>query len=159
MRRPRQIFVLAEQSDLGLRTRKSEPLGDRGGKQRTRVIVAADHGGDLDALDFGEDGLDLVEWIGGEVVATGGVADQVFQTGARIVVEEIFGAGRGEVGQFAIVAMGRADDEDGAVRPRRLPAWLLPTVDVFHGASFALTSRAGGSIGQARQAWIDRGLR
>jgi hypothetical protein len=42
-------------------------------KQRTRVIVAADHGGDFDALDLGQDGLDLVEWIGGEIVAAGGL--------------------------------------------------------------------------------------
>ena len=117
---------------------KAEPLGDGGGKRRARVVVGADHGGKLDAGDLGENGIDLVERIGGEVLAVAAIADQVFEAGAGVIVKEIFDAGRGKQRQFAIVAMGGADDEDGPVgfglAPRvwrgphhlQLAPWALP---------------------------------
>jgi hypothetical protein len=41
--------------------------------------------------------------------------DQIFEAGARVIVKQIFDAGRGKQREFAVVAMGGANDEDGPV--------------------------------------------
>ena len=137
--------MLADQGDFGRRSGQAEPLGDGGGQRGARIVVGADHGGELDAGEFGENGLDLVERIGGKGLAARRIADQVFQAGAGIVVEEIFDAGRGKEGQFAIVAMSGADDEDRLVGFGEAPRFggVLSISKFSHGRSFI---RSDGSI-------------
>jgi hypothetical protein len=52
-------------------------------------------------------------------------------------VEQIFDVGRGQEGKLAMVAMGRANDEDDAVGigPATVFGGILPTPKAFHGCS------------------------
>ena len=150
---PRQIFVLAKQDHGGVGAGKAEPLRDDGGERRAGIIVGCDHARELEPPHLGENRLDLVERVGGKVLGAVGIADQILEAGAGIIVEDVVDAGRGDPRQLTIVAMGRADDEDDPIRRSGFAACVDGVLPV-HTPHGRLVPKRGGR--DYATAWIDR---
>ena len=133
MRHPRQIFVLAGEHGTGVRTRQPESPGDDRRERGARIVVAADHRADRGSLEQSEDALDLVEGIGGAGARLLGPGDQLLDWRARAVVEAKVDPRWVKPLELAMVTVGGADHQHGALGGRGWTAcaWR-PAVDLSH---------------------------
>ena len=122
LRHPREIFVLADEVGRRLRPRKAKLLGNHRRERAAGIIVGRDHRADPPTAELAEDALELGERVL-HLAATNGLRpDQRLEARTRVVVVDKLRIAAAEQLQLAVVAMGRADDENGSRQAHSISA-------------------------------------
>lgn len=77
LRQARQIFVLADEADLRVRTGQPQRLGKDRSERGSWIVVGADDRRDIAARERGADARDLGNWIGDAVETLSPTVDQL----------------------------------------------------------------------------------